>query len=320
MKKTILLMVLLLPSFVFACDFCNGYLGLNPHYKKNSIGFRYHYMSMSGTMMDPAHLQEMGLSKNDFYENRSEYELHGQYYPIQKLQIVASLPYVYNRDGMSDKAKDAMGITNHSMHHDDMKAQNVYQGIGDLTLFVNYQVFNKNSTDSSGFSHRLLAGPGLRVPTGKISISEGAEAHLFTHQPGMGSWNPMAAITYIARYQNAGARLNAIYLAGTENKFEFAPGNKVNVNFTGYYEMKWSKWQLYPSVGVYWESAAKDIYYSEKVANSGGSMTYLHIGSDLYYQKFALEAAFQLPVQKQLNGYQAENNFRLITGLSYTFN
>lgn len=313
-------MVLLLPSYIFACDFCNCYVGLNPHYKKNSIGFRYHYMAYSGTEMSAAELKELGLNKKDFFENEMEYELHAQYYPVQKLQIMASLPYIYNRDGMSNKAKAALGITHHDMHQEDMKAENVYEGIGDMTLIGVYQVFNKISMDSAGFSHRLLAGPGIKIPTGKLSVNEMSEAHLFTHQPGMGSWNPMAAMTYIARYQKAGARLNAVYLAGTENKFEFAPGNKVNVNFTGYYEMKWSKWQLYPSVGVYWESAAKDIYYSEKVANSGGSMTYLHIGSDLYYQKFALEAAFQLPVQKQLNGYQAENNFRLITGLSYTFN
>lgn len=314
-------MVMLLPSYLIACDFCNCYLGLNPHSKKNSIGFRYHYMPYSGTEMSNSELQEMGLNKKDFFENRNEYELHAQYYPTQKLQLTASLPYMYNRDGMSNKAKAAMGITHHDMHHsDDMKAENVYQGVGDLTLLARYQVFNFIGNDSSGISHRLFAGLGLKAPTGKLSANEMSEAHLFTHQPGMGSWNPMAAITYLARYKNIGAMMNATYMLGTENKYTFIPGNKLNINVTGYYEIALGKSSVYPSVGVYWENAAKDNYHSEKVDNSGGEITYVHIGTDWYYRRFALEAAFQLPLQSKLNGYQAENNFRLITGVSYTFN
>ena len=320
MKKTLLLMVLLLPSFVFACDFCNCYLGLNPQYKKNSIGFRYHFQSYSGTEMSPAELSEMGLGKKDFFENRNEYELHAQYYPVQKLQLIASLPYVYNHDGMSNRAKAALGITHHDMHHEDMKAENVYEGIGDLTLLASYQVFNIVSTDSAGFSHRLLAGPGLRVPTGKLSANEMTEAHEFTHQPGMGSWNPMAGLTYLTRYKKVGTMLNANYLFGTRNKYSFVPGNKLNVNLTAYYELNWKRSQLYPSAGIYWEYAANDIFKKEKVSNSGGSMTYLHVGANWYYRKFALEAAVQLPVQTKVNGYQAENNMRLITGVSFTLN
>ncbi|MEZ5067993.1 MAG: hypothetical protein R2847_05650 [Bacteroidia bacterium] len=56
------------------------------------------------------------------------------------------------------------------------------------------------------------------------------------------------------------------------------------------------------------------------MSNSGGSMTYVHAGANWYYRKLALEAAVHGAVQKKVNGYQAENNMRLITGISFTLN
>jgi hypothetical protein len=83
---------------VSACDFCNCYLGLNPHYKKNTFGIRYHSMYYEGTHLTDAQLQHYGLTKSDFTESRTQVELHGQVYPMQKLQVTYSVPYAISHE------------------------------------------------------------------------------------------------------------------------------------------------------------------------------------------------------------------------------
>ena len=94
---------------LIACDFCNCYLGLNPQYKKNIVGLRTHYKLYNGTHHDLAEFSDAALTNKDFWEKRTEVELHAQWYPVQKLQIIFSLPYIYNIEGMSAPAQLAFG-------------------------------------------------------------------------------------------------------------------------------------------------------------------------------------------------------------------
>src|SRR6478672_10882849 len=100
-KLIITLIFLLTRTASFACDYCNCYLGLNPHFKKNTIGIRYHYMRYIGSHDGDAELQQMGLSKNDFWETRTRIELHGQWYPVQKIKVLFSAPYIINTEGVN---------------------------------------------------------------------------------------------------------------------------------------------------------------------------------------------------------------------------
>src|SRR3569832_397602 len=108
--RNLIFILILCSSRVFACDFCNCYLGLNPHYKKNTFGIRYHHMYYNGTHMSNEELQEMDLSKGDFLEARTNIELHGQWYPVQKLQFTYSLPYLISNEYMRNAPGDAEHI------------------------------------------------------------------------------------------------------------------------------------------------------------------------------------------------------------------
>ena len=318
--KRLLMLLLLHPFAARSCDFCNGYLGLNPHFKKNSISLRYHYMHYNGTEMSAADLHEMGLNKNDFYETRTNYELFGQFYPVQKMQVIVSLPYVRNTDAMSERAKNALGIVQHAMHGNNAKSKNTYEGLGDALILLHYQLFNSMASDSLGFSHRLLAGPGIKLPTGACKVETNSEAHLFAHQPGSGSWDVMLSTIYLAKINKLGFSFNASYMMTTENQNQFRFGNKWNTSLTAFYQINLKKFNIIPGIGCYWEQASKDTYFNDTVTNSGGDITLGHLGIDVYYKRFALSAAMHLPFIHNLNGHQAEMNYRFITGLSYAFN
>jgi hypothetical protein len=302
--KKYLFLLLLFAQQTIACDFCNCYLGLNPHYKKNTFGIRYHHMYYNGTHMSNDELQEMDLSKTDFLEARTQVELHGQYYPVQKLQVAWSLPYLISNEYMRSMPEDGERI----------------QGIGDALIMANYQLFNHTETDSSHFSHRLLAGGGVKVPLGNWKLEDDTEPNERVHMPGTGSWDYLLSAIYLAKYNRTGFNLNVSYLATTTNSQEFRFANRFNTNATCYYQVRIKETMLYPNAGAYLEQAGKDINGNSLLENSGGTILFAHTGFDIYFQKISINTAFQLPFYQQLNENQPELKNRWIVGLSYAFN
>lgn len=267
-----------------ACDFCNCYLGLNPHYKKNSIGLRYHSMSYTGSHMEEWQLQKLNYSKNDFWELRTVAELHAQYYPLQKLQLLLSFPYIYNSEG------NTVGYIHHHGNDNNTSTTNTYQGIGDPMLIAHYQVFNRVSMDTAGnnYSHRLMAGGGIKFPFGNWKIAEGVADDERVHLPGSGSWDIIGSIVYLSKLGKIGMNTNLTYLLTAANSQSFSYGNRFNGNLVVYYQSTLKSVTVFPSAGAYYEQAAPDLANGYELLNSGGSILFAHAGLDLYFKKFAI--------------------------------
>jgi hypothetical protein len=310
MKKTFTLILFFsIAHAILACDFCNCYLGLNPQYKKNTFGLRYHSMFYRGSHMTNEELQGTGISVNDFLESRTNIEVHGQFYPTQKIQVVYSLPYVMSHE-----------YTTMNHHHGEDGEGEHLAGIGDPLFIANFQLFNRTETDSSNYSQRLLAGGGIKFPIGNWKLEEDAEACERVHLPGTGSWDYIASAVYLGKYNRTGFNLNVTYLITTSNKQQFRFANRFNANLTAYYQIKKKETMLYPNAGAYLEQAGKDIDGESALQNSGGSILFAHTGFDIYFKKFSLNTAFQIPVVQQLNSNQPALQHRIIAGITYAFN
>ncbi len=304
---------------LIACDFCNCYLGLNPQYKKNIVGLRTHYKLYNGTHHDLAEFSDAALTNKDFWEKRTEVELHAQWYPVQKLQIIFSLPYIYNIEGMSAPALLAFG--NH--HHDNENENNSagpISGFGDPLIIAQYQLFNKTNSDTNKLSHRLFAGGGVKFPLGKYKLGDNADPLDRTHQPGSGSFDFIASATYLAKIKRAGFNVNVSYLQSTMNNESFQFGNRFNANAIFYYQCNISKTLFFPNIGSFVEQSQKDWTNNYYIDNSGGQIIYAHAGLDFYFNKLSLNTAVQLPVHQKLNSPQPEMKYRIITGISVALN
>jgi len=325
MKKIILVLsiILVVTQSTIACDFCNSYLGLNPHFKKNSLGVRYHYSSYKGSHHSDEELQTLslmrtsaiqhdgtsttktGVNSNDFWETRTTIELHGQWYPTQKLQLLFSLPYINNQEGVK------------ATSNSEAEKEKPINGFGDPLLITHYQLFN---IDKKSINHRLLAGGGLKFPLGNYKLADGEEAMERVHKPGSGSWDFIASASYLAKLKRLGFNLNTSYLFTTENNQAFQFGNRFNANGALYYELKKKNISCFPSVGIYFEQAARDNNNRNTLKNSGGSILYAHVGTDIYYKKFALNIAAQLPTTQSLHEPQPNIQCRIITGITLALN
>jgi hypothetical protein len=294
-----------------ACDFCNCYLGLNPHFKKNTVGIRYHFANYKGSHEEEAESQEMNMSADDFWENRTSVELHGQWYATPKLKILFSAPYVINSEGTKADHHDG----DEEMSHGTERTE----GLGDPLIIASHQLFNKTA-DSSGISQRLFAGGGIKLPFGKWKLEEGAEAHERIHQPGTGSWDFIASTEYLLKYKRVGLNVNASWLITSSNSQSFQFGNRFNANALCYYQVNVKDVSVYPNVGTFFEQASEDNDQDVMLQNSGGSILFAHAGMDFYFRNFSITTALQLPVQQTLNEPQPQMTYRFIAGISYAFN
>jgi hypothetical protein len=300
----------------FSCDYCNCYLGLNPHFKKNTIGIRYHFMNYTGTHESESELQKLNLSKDDFWETRSRVELHSQWYPTQKIKIIFSAPYVINCEGINTNAEDH---SHNNAVEDSHHETETINGIGDPMAIAHFQIFN-SAGDSLHFNQRLLAGGGIKFPLGKWKLEDGAEAHERIHQSGTGSWDLIMSAEYLVQYRRTGFNLNVSYLMATTNNQSYRFANRLNANLVCYYVVKINQTSLYPSVGTFFENAGRDTDNNFSIDNSGGTILFAHAGFDFYFKNFSITTAIQLPAMQQLNEPQPKMKYRCIAGFGYSFN
>lgn len=315
----------LLTANVYACDFCNCYLGLNPQTKKNIIGLRYHYSAFTGTHLSDDEIRSLFLNKNKFTETHTTVELHGQWYPVQRLQVLFSIPYIYNVENVpSSSGGNAQARLTNIAHNVDPGTQQLsgstHKGISDPVLLAHYQLFNRHATDSDSFAQRLMAGAGIKIPLGKYHLDPGSEVAERVHLPGTGSWDLLLSTVYMAKLNRLGLNVNVSYLLTTVNNESYEFGNRFNANMLLYYQLNAKEFSFFPNAGIFYESAAKNKSGSADIDNTGGHVFCAGGGLDIYYRKFALNMAAQIPVMLELNENQPHNDYRLSAGVSFAFN
>jgi len=307
-------MIRLLVTFLFiavtsnlnACDLCNFYSSINPYEKQNTVGLRYRYRLLQAETTHPAvrlsHLDH-GSAESEitrFDESFNTYEAWFRWYPASKIQLYVSVPFCDNYSYINSEA---------DMH---------INGIGDILITGQYEIYNSTSAETEGFNHRLSAGGGFKIPTGKYEVTdqEKFNEHM---QPGSGSYDALAMITWVGKCNKAGLDLNGSYKINTANDNDFRFANRFNAAASISYEVKTGKISLLPNAGVYFEAAEKDESDNVLIDDSGGQIWFATAGLEMSLKKLVLSSGIQLPFSESLNGSQTENIIRFQAGLGWLF-
>ena len=194
-------------------------------------------------------------------------------------------------------------------------------GIGDATLLANVLLANKQG--KKALQHQLLAGCGVKLPTGRhMGITEMDKLGLPNMQPGTGSWDAVVNGNYTVRGNTLGANMDAAYAFTTANKDAYKYGNRLNAGITGFYQIKTSKMSLLPQAGVRYEYSLHDYdNYSKKWLNeqSGGYMCFAMAGIQGYRGRTGVRLMYQMPVsQHYSSGYVTAKN-RVEAGVFFLF-
>lgn len=305
--KLVMSMCMLCVQFGWSCDMCNCYLGLNPGYNNNSAGLRWKFrhaeMKAGASALRTEHLEhDHGSSMAyDLDEYHNDLELFARYYPIPKLQVLLNMPY-------------SMTQMTYGSESESMNA------FGDLTVQAMYQLANTMPMDSNQARHRFFAGGGVKFPTGKSSGLPETDIPMSHHLlPGTGSTDFLAAMSYIGRKNNLGWNIDASYKMNGTGSEEYRYGN--TINFTGnlFYDWQVSDFTLYPHTGLAFENGDMDTYQEEELSNTGGSMTWISGGVDIYFGKVAFANEVRLPVYENMAEGMSVDKLILVASVSYNF-
>lgn len=307
MKKALLALCLLWEvgsSSVYACDACgcgvgNSYFGILPQFHRNFVGLRYRYRSFnsrSPILGSPIENPTYSTS-NEQYQT---VETWGRFYPARRVQVFAFLPYSF-----SHRVEDGVVADQ--------------QGLGDVTVLANYNVFNTSDSIYQPVMHSLLVGGGLKLPTGSFRETENGQKVNPNFQLGTGSLDFMVNAIYTVRYGRLGLNTDFTYKRNTTNRNDYRFGNRYNTAAYLFYVQKIKKLTLMPSAGIYYEHADRDVRRHIYQNGTGGYAAFRTVGLDAYFKSVAIGANYQHPFAQSVADTQAHNRERWIVNFTFMF-
>jgi hypothetical protein len=286
-----------------ACEICgcsiSGYhFGILPQFRKNFIGLKYNYRSFNSQHLISEELYILGEKSTEHYQSA---EVWGRIYGGKKLQLIFILPF------------------NHFVQKEE-GVKRVSTGLGDITLEANYTVYDDAANIHKKFKQTLLAGAGLKLPTGKFKSATNGDELNPSMNAGSGSTDFLLNGIYTCRYEKFGLNADLNYRMNTRNKDEFKFGNRLTSAIKFFY---WKdldkKITLLPNAGFLYERADADQHYDEKIRYSGGDITYLTLGTEAYFGKLNLGATLNHPLSQQLSKGLVHNNNQFSINATYMF-
>jgi hypothetical protein len=264
------------------------------------------------------------LAARHIHAHNSDYTLNaaiGAAYGVtDRLTFSLELPYI-RRDGLREGE--------HS--HSGGVATNAVVPLGSVTGFGDASLLAKYSL--AGGALALIGG--VKMPTGGThSRSLSGERLETEHQPGTGSWDPIAGaalgiplgwakLDASALYQFAGKGAQATRLgdrlqAGLALSHRFGPGEHLHDAEAGKHEHHHASWDVFSSASVEWEGRQTVAGAVEQ--ESGGTAVWLTPGVRYNsLSEFSLAAAVGVPLWQDVRASHPDTGLRLILSLGKGF-
>jgi len=295
-----LLLIFLFPVASQACDICGcansgSYFGLMPQSNKSVVGIRYNYLNFT------THPTSQVLRTEEKFNVT---ELYARFFPIKRVQVMAFLPY------RMDQQVTTSGT----------KKQN---GLGDMTILANYNILNTlmDTESSSKFSHTLLVGGGIKLPTGRFKYDENDVLQVANanFQPGTGSTDFILNAFYTVNLDQWGLGVNVSRKFNTTNSQEYKFGNQLFGTMDLYRSFKVGKVTLTPTVGLYAEQSGKGRKNDLILDETGGKQLNGTLGINLFSNRWMLGINGQKPISQRSNSGHVVAKERVLVQLGFLF-
>jgi hypothetical protein len=239
-----------------------------------------------------------------------------------ELMVAVRLPHIVRTDIREGHAHEhAPGDFEGEVH-----ALGDSSGIGDLSLLAQWRFLQNSGLE-------IAALGGFKAPTGKTSEkNEEGETFDAEFQPGSGSWDGLFGLAVTKRYQAWSVDASALYTVVTEGTQNTDLGDRFNYGFAVSYRAFGEAPHTHADGTVETHGSAVDLIlelngeWHDKQAeggedddNSGGHVLYIAPGVRYANDKFSAFASVGLPIVNDLNGIQAEPDWRLVSGVSLGF-
>lgn len=288
-----------------ACEICgcsgNGYhLGILPQFKKHFIGVRNTYRVFNSQHLISEQLHILGKKSVEYFNTT---EIWGRYQVGKKTQLFVLVPY-----------------NSFTQKEEGLAAQKV-QGLGDISILANRILMTKNAGKMDKIQQTWQAGGGVKLPTGRYD-SDNSDDLNANMNAGTGSFDILLNTIYTIRYNHFGLNADAGYRINTANTDEFRYGNRITTGARLFYWKNLGramKWSILPNIGILYDRAAKDDHHQEKQTYSGGSITNLVAGTEIYAGKWTLGASWFHPLQQDLSKGLVKMKSQVTINMAWVF-
>ncbi len=253
------------------------------------------------------------------------------------LTVAVRLPYVIRTDIRAAHFHEDEGEGEVHAHGDS-------DGIGDMSALLQWRLVN-----SGEFEAALLAG--LKAPTGRThELDRSGERFDAEFQPGSGSWDGMAGLALTRRFGPLSLDASALYMLTGTGAQDTDLGDRFHYGIAASYRIRGlgggdggpmfhgarahapgddghghvhSEGAPGPALDLILELNGewhgKQETGGEKDPNSGGHVLYVAPGLRLSQDRWSAFASLGIPIVNDLNGIQAEPDWRLVTGVAFSF-
>ncbi|MFQ5655169.1 MAG: transporter [Planctomycetota bacterium] len=291
-----------------------------------SLSYRFEYLNLdrlSDGRLEAAAEAGEHADSTDFVLSAF---LGGAYGLADDLTIGARIPYVFRDD-----------IREGHLHAGEAEAEEAGSsaGHGDLMLFGQYRLLDLEERDLE-----LAVLGGLKVPTGfKSDRTRGGERFEVEHQPGSGSWDPIAGLAASRRRGRLSLHGSLLYTFATEGAQDTNLGDLLSYNLAAVYRLGGSDahdhegpsaaddhhhaparltWDLIVEANGEWRE--KIDIDGGRDDDSGGHLIYASPGIRVNLdERWSFFGSVGIPVFQDVNGNAHETDLRLVLGVSVGF-
>jgi hypothetical protein len=298
MRKILLTGILMLSlQDIFACDICgcssgNYFIGPFPMFHRHFFGTRYTFRSFKSVVAgDP------GQFSKDFYQT---IELWGGWNFAKKWQVLAFVPYNINRQTSDDGVKKS-------------------NGLGDITVIVNYNLLNKQSVNKNGGSinQQLWIGGGLKIPTGKFSPDPNDIIPTASNQAGTGSKDCLLNAMYAITINKWGINSSMNYKINRKaDGYRF--GDRLSSSAFVFRSITSRNTIFNPNAGLLYENLQANKMDGVKVPDSGGNALLAAAGMEIGFKKLSIGFNAQLPVSQNFSNGQTTTKIRGMVHVTFS--
>lgn len=266
------------------------------------------------------------LAARHVHAHTSDYVLTARlgaaYGVTDRLSVSASLPLVH-REALREGEHGHAG----GMAHNEVVQLGDVTGIGDLVVNAKYRV-----TSGAGVQAALIGG--LKLPTGRTGVTSLEGERLETeHQPGSGSWDPIAgaslgfasgadrfdaSVLYHVSTRGAqDTRLGDRLRAGAALAHRFGPGDHHDGGEGGEAHGH-AAWDVFAALAYEWEGQQR--VGAEREEDSGGEVLWLAPGArHVTAGGLAFAASLAVPLWQDIGLSHPENRLRLNLSAARSF-
>jgi hypothetical protein len=269
------------------------------------------------------------LASQHVHAHTSDYLLNaaaGAAYGLtDRLTISAELPYI-RRDHLREGEHSHSGGT----AINEVVALGSVSGFGDASVLARYRV-------TGGTGAGLAFVGGLKLPTGGTHARDLVGERLETeHQPGTGSWDPIAGAAFGADLGWATLGAGALFQFASQGAQETELGDRLQAGLAlshrfgqpehhhddaeahEHHEHHHASWDAFSSLTVEWEG--RQTIAGAVEAESGGTAVWLTPGARYAAASgFSVAAAIGVPVWQDIRASHPDNRLRLIVSLGKAF-